>query len=122
MHDLPPQETLDEYRWETRSITRDGMVSFDGVRYGVPWQYSGKEVRVRLCAGYLEICYGEVLLAKHKAQYRSGNVVFLQGQYSGLAERNGVPVPFPCANKRNGAVEVRKLSVYDQLLGGVSHG
>jgi len=119
---LPPQETLDKYRWETRIVTRDGMVSFDGVRYGVPWQYSGKEVRVRLCAGYLEIYCGEVLLAKHKAQYRSGNVVFLQGQYSGLAERNGIPTPFPCAIKQNGTVEVRKLSVYDQLLGGASHG
>ena len=95
---------------------------FGGVRYGVPWQYSGKEVRVRLCAGSLEIYYGEVLLAKHKAQYRSGNVVFLRGQYSGLAERNGVPVPFPCARKQDGAVEVRELSVYDQLLGGASCG
>ena len=122
LHDLPPQETLDKYRWETRIVTRDGMVSFDGVRYGVPWQYSGKEVRVRLCAGYLEIYYGEVMLAKHKAQYRSGNVVFLRGQYSGLAESNGIPIPFPCARKQDGAVEVRMLSVYDQLLGGVSHG
>ena len=119
---LPPRETLDKYRWETRSVTRDGMVSFDGVRYGVPWQYSGKEVCVRLCAGYLEIYYGEVLLAKHKAQYRSGNVVFLRGQYSGLAERNGVPVTFPCARQQNGTVEVRELSVYDQLLGGASCG
>ncbi|MVB12733.1 Integrase core domain protein [Caprobacter fermentans] len=122
LRELPPQETLDKYRWETRIVTRDGMVSFDGVRYGVPWQYSGKEVRVRLCAGYLEIYCGEVLLAKHKAQYRSGNVVFLQGQYNGLAERNGIPTSFPCAIKQNGTVEVRKLSIYDQLLGGVSHG
>ena len=122
LRELPPRETLDKYRWETRSVTRDGMISFDGVRYGVPWQYSGKEVRARLCAGSLEIYYGEALLAKHKAQYRSGNVVFLRGQYSGLAERNGIPVPFPCAKKQGGAVEVRELSVYDQLLGGVSHG
>lgn len=70
---------LDKYRWEIRLIVRDGMVSFDGVRYGVPWQYSGKEARIRLCAGYLEIYYGEVLLTKHKAQYHSGNAVFLRG-------------------------------------------
>ena len=121
MHDLSSQETLDKYRCETRIVTRDGMISFDGVCYGVPWQYSGKEVRVRLCTGYLEIYYGEVLLAKHKAQYRFGNVVFLQGQYRGLAERNGVPVPFLCTSKKDGAVEVRELSVYEQLLGGSSH-
>jgi Transposase and inactivated derivatives len=122
LKELPPQETLNKYRWETRIVTRDGLVSFDGVRYGVPWQYSGKEVRVRLCAGYLEIYYGDMLLTKHKAQYRSGNVVFLRGQYNGLAERNGVPMNFPCAIKQDDAVEVRELSVYDQLLGGVCHG
>ena len=33
---LPPQAVLDKYRWESRIVTRDGMVSFDGVRYGVP--------------------------------------------------------------------------------------
>lgn len=47
LQELPPQETLNKYRWEARIVTRDGMVSFDGVRYGVSLQYSGKEVRVR---------------------------------------------------------------------------
>lgn len=119
---LPPQETLDKYRWENRIVTRDGMVSFDGVRYGVPWQYSGKEVQVRLCAGFLEIYFGEVLLTKHPAQYRSGNVVFLPGQYSGLAEKGGVPIPPTYALQQQNSVEIRELSLYDQLLGGVSHG
>lgn len=119
---LPSRPVLDKYRWESRIVTRDGMVSFDGVRYGVPWQYSGKEVQVRICAGFLEIYHGEVLLAKHKAQYRSGNIIYLQGQYEGLSERKGIATPFPCAQQRSNTVEVRELSVYDQLLGGVSHG
>lgn len=119
---LPPQPVLDKYRWESRIVTRDGMVSFDGVRYGVPWQYSGKDVQVRLCSGCVEIYYSEVLLAKHKAQYRAGNIIYLQGQYEGLAERKGIATPYPCAQQRDSAVEVRELSVYDQLLGGVSHG
>ena len=120
--ELPPQPILDKYRWECRMVTRDGMVSFDGVRYGVPWQYSGKEVQVRLCVGFIEIYYGEALLAKHKAQYRSGNVIYLSGQYEGLAERNGIATPRSCAIRHNSTVEVRELSVYDELLGGVSHG
>jgi hypothetical protein len=95
---------------------------FDGVRYGVPWQYSGKEVQVRLCSGILEIYLGEVLLAKHKVQYRSGSIIYLRGQYEGLAERKGIVAPFPCARQRNRTVEVRELSIYDQLLGGISHG
>lgn len=122
LQNLPPQLTMDKYRWESRAVTRDGMVSFDGVRYGVPWQYSGKEVQVRVCAGFVEIYYGAVLLAKHKAQYRSGNVIYLPGQYEGLAERKGIAVPYPCAHQRDDAVQVRELSIYDELLGGVSHG
>ena len=122
LQSLPPQPTLDKYRWESRVVTRDGMVSFDGVRYGVPWQYSGKEVQVRLCAGFLEIYCSEVLLAKHKAQYRSGNIIYLQGQYEGLTERKGIIEPHPYARQRDNAVQIRELSVYDELLGGVSRG
>lgn len=119
---LPQQAVLDKYRWESRIVTRDGMASFDGVRYGVPWQYSGKEVQVRLCSGHVEIYYGEVLLARHKAQYRSGSILYLPGQYEGLSERKGIAAPYPCAHQRSNTVEVRELRVYDQLLGGVSHG
>ena len=90
---LPEQMVLDRYRWETRTVTREGLVSFDGIRYGVPWQYSGKEVQVRLYKGNLEIYYNEILLAKHPAQHRAGNIVWLQGQYRGLAERHGIAVP-----------------------------
>jgi hypothetical protein len=77
--------------------------------YGVPWQYSGKEVQVRLCSGHVEIYCGEVLLARHKAQYRSGSIIYLQGQYEGLSERKGIATPFPCAQQRNNTVEVREL-------------
>jgi len=120
--ELPSKVKLDQYRWEDRIVTHDGMVSFNGIRYGVPWQYSGKEVRVRLYEGSLEICYGDVLLARHKAQYRSGNVITLHGQYHGLTERNGIAVPLPCAKQQAGTVEIRELSIYDRLLGGASNG
>ncbi len=119
---LPPRAVLDKYRWESRIVTRDGMVSFDGVRYGVPWQHSGKEVQVRLCSGHVEIYCGEVLLARHKAQYRSGSIIYLQGQYEGLSERKGLAAPYPCARQEHATVEVRELRIYDQLLGGVLHG
>ena len=44
---LPDKAIRDKYRWETRNVTRDGFVSYDGAKYGIPWQYSGKEVRVK---------------------------------------------------------------------------
>lgn len=119
---LPPQETQDRYRWETRAVTKDGLVSFDGVRYGVPWQYSGKEVQVRVLNGQLEIYDGDVLLVKHQLQYRTGRIVWLPGQYKGLAEHRGIAAPYPAAHQQELRVEVRSLSFYDSLLGGAAHG
>lgn len=98
------------------------MVSFDGIRYGVPWQYSGNEVQVQLYKGNLEVYYNEILSAKHLTQHRAGSIVWLQGQYKGLAERHGVAVPNTMAFRTTTQVEVRELSIYDQLLGGVHSG
>lgn len=119
---LPAQSVRDHYRWETRKVTRDGLISFDGVRYGVPWQYSGKEVQVRLHHGFVEIYCGEVILAKHKAHHGSTRIVWLDGQYKGLTERKGIASLYPAAHMSVQKVEQRDLSFYDQLLGGVFHG
>lgn len=119
---LPSQEIQDRYRWEMRTVTRDGLVSFDGIRYGVPWQYSGKEVQVRAVKGQLEIYYGEILLAQHQLQYHTGKIVWLPGQYKGLAERKGIAAPYPAAHQQDVRVEVRSLHFYDSLLGGAAHG
>ena len=119
---LPAQEIQDRYRWERRTVTREGLVSFDGIRYGVPWQYSGKEVQVRMCSGHLEIYYGEMLLAKHQVQYHAGKMIWLPGQYKGLMERKGIATPYPAALQQDVQVEVRPLNFYDRLLGGAAHG
>ena len=119
---LPAQEILERYRWETRMVTREGLVSFDGIRYGVPWQYSGKEVQVRLHNGKLEIYYGEVLVATHQIQHHRGRIIWLPGQYKGLTERNGMAAPYPAAQQQDIQVEIRSLSFYDTLLGGLNHG
>ena len=119
---LPAQEIQDRYRWERRTVTREGLVSFDGIRYGVPWQYSGKEVQVRLCSGSLEIYDGEMLLARHQVQYHAGKIIWLPGQYKGLAEHKGIAAPYPAAQQQDLQVEVRPLQFYDRLLGGSAHG
>jgi hypothetical protein len=51
------------------NVTRDGFVSYDGAKYGIPWQYSGKEVRVRICGDFFEAYYGEVRIARHKVEH-----------------------------------------------------
>ena len=113
---LPVKEVMDKYRWEIRSVTRDGFVSFDGVRYGVPWQYSGRQVQVRLCAGQIEIYLNSTLIAQHEARYSGGSIVWLTGQYSGFSEKGGIPLPRPVARQTPAQVEVRSLTEYDLLF------
>ncbi len=119
---LPPQEVMDKYRWETRSVTRDGLVSFDGIRYGVPWQYSGRQVQVRLCAGYVEIHQDNTLIARHEAKYSGGRIVWLTGQYAGLGEKGGIPLPNSFAKQHPPQVEARDLGEYDRLFQVASNG
>ncbi|MDN5364687.1 MAG: hypothetical protein PWQ91_1750 [Eubacteriales bacterium] len=68
-------------------------MSFDGVRYDGPWEYSGKEVVVRNKNGKIEILYGGKVTATHEKHYRSGTTVFLKDQYKGLKEAEGVVLP-----------------------------
>lgn len=120
---LPGKAVMDKYRWETRKVTKDGLISFDGAKYGIPWQYSGRELRVRVCADTFEAYDGEVRIAHHKVEYVSGRIVWLKGQYQGLAEQNGIAVPLPYAKQSTDApVEIRPLSIYDMLTGVASNG
>ncbi len=115
---LPSKETRDKYRWETRKVTRDGFISFDGAKYGVPWYYSGRELRVRAYDEYFEAYDGNVRIVQHRIEYTSGRIVWLKGQYEGLAERNGIAASFSYAHKiENLSVETRSLSLYDQIAG-----
>ena len=115
---LPAKAVRDKYRWEMRKVMRDGLVSFDGAKYGVPWQYSGREVRVRICGDEFEAYDGEVRIAQHKVVHTSGRIVWLKGQYEGLAERNGIASPFSYARQIDTlTVEVRPLAIYDKIAG-----
>ena len=77
---------------------------------------------IRLCSGSLEIYDGEMLLARHQVQYHAGKIIWLPGQYKGLAEHKGIAAPYPAAQQQDIQVEVRPLQFYDRLLGGSAHG
>lgn len=120
---LPDENILESYRWETRKVTKDGYVSYDGVKYGVPWEYSNHEVRIRVLNGKFEAYDGEVRIAQLPFEPVSGKVVFLKGQYLGLAEKEGTPFPVPSLIKvANLSVETRSLNIYDQLVGVAANG
>ncbi|ABB14982.1 IS21-like element ISChy4 family transposase [Carboxydothermus hydrogenoformans] len=117
---LKPLPALDKYQKfleEARKVHKDGFLSFDGVRYGVPWQYSGKEVVVRDKNGKIEILYDGKVIAVHEKHYRSRSTVFLKDQYKGLKEAEGMFYPRPKAIKLSSLeVEKRPLGVYESLL------
>lgn len=119
---LPQKALFDRYRFEVRRVSREGLVSFDGIRYGVPWQYSGREVQVRIINGKVEIYDGNVMIADHEARHSTGRILYLPGQYKGLMEHKGIAYPYPAAIKGPSPVEMRDLFVYDQLIGGAAHG
>ena len=119
---LPDKAILDRYRFETRRVSREGLVSFDGIRYGVPWQYSGRDVQIRLISGKVEIYDGNVMIAEHEAKHSASRILYLTGQYKGLTERKGIAYPYPAAIKGPSPVEVRDISIYDRLIGGAAHG
>lgn len=122
LRQLPEKVILDRHRFETRLVSREGLISFDGIRYGVPWQYSGREVQVRLLDGQLEIYDGNVMIASHPVSHASARILYLPGQYKGLAERKGIAYPLPAAVNGPSPVEIRDLFVYDALIGGPAHG
>lgn len=112
---LPEIKICDRYRYESRFVSKDGFVSYDGVRYGVPWKYSGHHVSVRIRNGKLEIFHELLLIAQHNVESVSGRIVMLKGQYEGLTEKHGLTY-MTSARQVNNQVETRPLSVYEKIL------
>ena len=118
LRSLPRQEILSIYRWEPRKVTTDGFISFDGVKYGVPWEYSGREVRVRMLNDHVEVYDGEVRISDHQVEQTSGKIIWLKGQYTGLTEKHGIALPIAFARQISDKnVEQRPLSIYDEVIG-----
>jgi hypothetical protein len=53
------------HRWlpflrETRQMSQDGFVSYDGIHYGIPWYYSGREATIWEREGKAQLWIGGV--------------------------------------------------------------
>src|SRR5690606_5963824 len=113
----PPADRLAKYRFEVRKVSRDGFVSYDGVRYGVPWKYSGRDVKVRDINGFIEIYREQELIARHKKQHQSRTLVMCEHQYANLSTAQGYTSPRPQGIRIPVQdVEVRSLDVYERLM------
>ena len=68
---------------ESRKATFDGLLSYDGSRYSVPWMFGGKHVWVRVSCGYYLEIYSQANapLARHRLSLRKGAVVIDKSHY-----------------------------------------
>ncbi|MDA5111117.1 IS21 family transposase [Brevibacillus thermoruber] len=113
---IPSADRWEKYLHEPRQVSRDGFVSYDGVRYGVPWVYSGREVTIREVNGWVEIWADGARIAHHEKVYKSRGIVFCPNQYAGLTTSQGYAYPRPQAKQMPAQqVEVRPLDVYEQV-------
>lgn len=104
-----------------RKVSRDAFVSWDGSRYGVPWQWAGEQVVVKDRGGYVEIwtVTGDRCIYRHPKSLVKGAIVQVPGQYDGIP-LSGDTREWEAVAQRVAApdVQVRPLSAYEALAGG----
>jgi transposase len=93
---------------EVRKSHKDCYISFDGNRYSVPYQYSCRDLTVRLRDEELRIFYGDELIATHRLSYQRGRMITDPRHFLGIpkpaypsgvrAVREVFLVHFPRAN------------------------
>jgi hypothetical protein len=74
-----------------RKVSWDCLVSFDGSRYSVPWQYAAKRVWLRPSQGTKLLIrnQGGLQIALHKVSDRKGATVIEPAHYEGI--KKGMP-------------------------------
>ena len=60
---------------EMRKSTKDCYLSFEGNRYSVPYQYSCRDLAVKLKGEDLRIFYGDEQIATHRMSYQKGQMI-----------------------------------------------
>lgn len=114
---MPESNLYEHYRWEPRRVDRECFVSFDGVKYGVPWRYCGQELKVGQLGDEVFVVEQDgSIVEQHKVCFQSRKHVYAKDQYVGLAEQDGIPYEPPMAQQiAMDEVEIRSLSVYAAL-------
>jgi transposase len=70
---------------EMRKSTKDCYLSFEGNRYSVPYQYSCRDLAVKLKGEDLQIFYGHELIATHKMSYQKGQMITDPEHFRGIS-------------------------------------
>jgi transposase len=101
-------------------VYRDGYVTYDGVRYGVPWSLCGQEVEIRQEGSSVEIFHQDELVARHPHALPGQRICHLAGQWAGLAAIKATrPIKEAMAKQiSDPVVAIRSLEEYQVFAGG----
>jgi transposase len=69
---------------EMRKSTKDCYISFEGNRYSVPYQYSCRDLMVKLKGEDLQILHGSDLIATHRMSYQKGQMITDPEHFRGI--------------------------------------
>lgn len=104
-----------------RKVPADCLVSFETNRYSVPWQYVNREVEIQPGPNnVIQIYYNGSLIAQH-LRVNEKHKVIIEGEHYRNILKQPETNPLSRWNGVNPDVEVRNLSVYEEL-GGELHG
>jgi transposase len=106
-----------------RIVAEDWLVAIDANRYSVPWKLIGKTVQVVRAGECWRITYRGELVAEHPVLAGRHQLSVLPEHGPGASARNvrrrfadPTPAPSDALPLADDAVEVRDLTVYDQML------
>ncbi|CLR11571.1 integrase catalytic subunit [Mycobacterium tuberculosis] len=104
-----------------RKVPADCLVSFETNRYSVPWQYVNREVEIQPGPNnVLRIYYDGSLIAQHLRVNDKHKVIIEREHYRNILKQPETN-PLSRFSSINPDVEIRNLSVYEEL-GGEVHG
>jgi transposase len=69
---------------EMRKSSKDCYISFEGNRYSIPYQYSCRDLSIKLTGQDLLIFYGEEQIASHKLSHQKGQMITDQKHFAGI--------------------------------------
>jgi len=69
---------------EYRRVSRDSYVSYRGNKYSVPWKYAGREAKLAIRDGKIEIVIGGNLVCSHEVVPGSNRRIKVNEHFAGL--------------------------------------
>lgn len=86
-----PADKYVSVKEETRKVSYDCLLSYNGSRYSVPWMFAGRLVWIKISCGFYIQVYSQSnkLVATHKLSLKKGSVNIIQEHYRSNKDYRG---------------------------------